>query len=244
MEPDGSRPVGLDEKPSREALAQIFDRYVINVQHWAALNHFVEQEPPTAWRRQVRLRYCRTVILACGLLTARSLFHGRRDRSFRHPVVPRTWSTDYRGGGMTDRYSFNLIDEPWIPCLRLDGTPVDLSLRDTLAQSHGCRWRSPESPQVTAAIMRLLLAILHRVFGPADEDAWSELWAAQRFDADALDAYFGKWRHRFDLFDLERPFYQTDHPRKQFKSIVSLKHGFGFLHDEHFDHTMRFRDMG
>ena len=62
LEPDRSRPVALDQAPSPEAVALI-DRYVINVQHWAALNHFVEQEPPPTWRKQVRLRYCRPVIL-------------------------------------------------------------------------------------------------------------------------------------------------------------------------------------
>lgn len=137
---------------------------------------------------------------------------------------------------MTDRVSFNLVDEPWIPCLRLDGTPVDLSLRDTLAQAHELQMVAAESPQTTAALMRLLLAILHRVFGPPDEGAWAELWTAQRFDAVALDAYFQKWRHRFDLFDAERPFYQTDDRRVQAKSAVSLKYGIGFLHDQHFDH--------
>lgn len=138
---------------------------------------------------------------------------------------------------MTDSYSFNLIDEPWIPCLWLDGTPVDLSLHEVLAQAHGLQMVAAESPQVTAALMRLLLAILHRVFGPTDEDAWAELWAAQRFDAGALDAYFQEWSHRFDLFDAERPFYQMDDPRVQPKSSVSLKYGIGFLHNRHFDHA-------
>ncbi|HXF64755.1 MAG TPA: type I-E CRISPR-associated protein Cse1/CasA, partial [Caldilineaceae bacterium] len=50
------------------------------------------------------------------------------------------------------------------------------------------------------------------------------------------DAYFDQWRHRFDLFHPERPFYQVDDPRVQPKSVVSLKYGVGFLHDQHFDH--------
>ena len=137
---------------------------------------------------------------------------------------------------MTERYSFNLVDEPWIPCLRLDGEPADLSLRDVLAHAHELQMVAAELPQTTAALMRLLLAILHRVFGPPDEEAWAELWTASRFDAAALDAYLETWHHRFDLFDPERPFYQTDDRRVQPKSSVSLKYGIGFLHDQHFDH--------
>ena len=31
---------------------------------------------------------------------------------------------------------FNLVDKPWIPCIRQDGQVVELSFRDTLAQAH------------------------------------------------------------------------------------------------------------
>lgn len=62
LEPDGSKVMELEHALSREDVALI-DRYVINVRHWAALRHFVEQEPPPAWRKQVRLRHCRAAIL-------------------------------------------------------------------------------------------------------------------------------------------------------------------------------------
>ena len=36
---------------------------------------------------------------------------------------------------MSDQFSFNLIDEKWIPCIRADdGQTVILSLRETLAR--------------------------------------------------------------------------------------------------------------
>jgi CRISPR system Cascade subunit CasA len=65
------------------------------------------------------------------------------------------------------------------------------------------------SPVVTLALHRLLLAILHRNFGPASLRAWKRLWVAGHFDSGKLTGYFDRWHNRFDLFDRERPFYQT-----------------------------------
>jgi CRISPR system Cascade subunit CasA len=137
---------------------------------------------------------------------------------------------------MTESYSFNLIDEPWIPCVRRDGATLELSLRETLAQAHQLQMVAGNSPLETVALTRLLLVILHRVFGPEDEAAWARLWAAPRLDMEAVNAYLAEWRARFDLFAGERRFFQMDDPRKGPKSVVSLKHGVGFLHNVHFDH--------
>ncbi len=76
---------------------------------------------------------------------------------------------------------FNLVDKPWIPCIRQDGQVVELSLRDTLAQAHTLRELGGESPLVTVALHRLLLAILHRVYGPQGYDAWHDLWTLQHW---------------------------------------------------------------
>jgi len=120
--------------------------------------------------------------------------------------------------------SFDLISQPWIPCLKRDGTAIELGLRDALAQAHELRELGGESPLVTAALHRLLLAILHRDFGPPDYDAWHVLWQAGRFDPGALDGYFAQWRERFDLFHPTRPFYQAADERVKRKSLTSLVH--------------------
>jgi len=117
--------------------------------------------------------------------------------------------------------SFDLLSEPWIPCLKLDGSPVELGLRDTLLRSHDLREVAGESPLVTAAIYRLLLAVLHRVYGPADEDAWLRLWEAGRWQPAPLDAYLAQWASRFDLFG-QHPFLQRPDPRVKPKSVASL----------------------
>ena len=66
---------------------------------------------------------------------------------------------------------------------------AEFGLRDVLVQAHELRGLGGESPLVTAALHRLLLAILHRVFGPEGYDAWYALWQAGRFDPVALDEY-------------------------------------------------------
>ncbi len=125
---------------------------------------------------------------------------------------------------MTQQSSFNLVEQAWLPCVRLDGTTITLSLRDTLTQAHQLQLLAGDSPPQTAALHRFLLAVLHRIFGPADEEAWAELWRAKAFDADRINKYLDEWQHRFDLFDVERPFYQAPDSRVKRKSTISLSH--------------------
>lgn len=108
--------------------------------------------------------------------------------------------------------SFNLVDEPWLPCVTADGQNVELGLRQVLAQAHELSEIYDSSPLVTVALHRLLLAVLHRAHnGPEGLDEWSELWNAGCFDASAINAYLDTWQGRFDLFDDEWPFYQVPH---------------------------------
>lgn len=122
-------------------------------------------------------------------------------------------------------FSFDLLDEPWIPCVRADGQAVELGLRETLSEAHTLRELGGDSPLTTAALYRLLLAVLHRSYdGPVDHVAWGELWEPQRFDAARLTAYFETWQDRFDLFHPERPFYQAADGRVKHKSVTALVH--------------------
>lgn len=112
--------------------------------------------------------------------------------------------------------SFNLIDQPWIPCIRLDGKRDELSLRGVLAQAHELREIRGDTPLETASLLRLLLAVLHRVGGLQNRSEWIEMWKQRRFDADfkfsthSFNGYFGsvELKPRFDLFDKSHPFFQ------------------------------------
>jgi CRISPR system Cascade subunit CasA len=104
--------------------------------------------------------------------------------------------------------SFNLTDEPFIPCLTAHGYS-EFGLKETLLQAHDVAEVRDASPLGTLALHRLLLAILHRNFGPTSGKQWRRLWDAGRFPADALAAYFERWRDRFDLFHERHPFFQA-----------------------------------
>lgn len=107
-------------------------------------------------------------------------------------------------------YSFNLLDQPWIPCATKDGRTEELGLRGTLANAHELRGVQGDSPLETASLYRLLLAVIHSALrGPKTKKEWTALWRAGQFDMHRFDEYFEKWHSRFDLFDKERPFYQV-----------------------------------
>lgn len=126
--------------------------------------------------------------------------------------------------------SFNLIDEPWIPCTNLGGNSVELGLRDTLLSAHELREIYDESPLVTASLHRLLLCVLHRIFGPSSPSEWFSLWNKRRWEPEPIISYLDRWHDRFDLFhpDPVKRFYQSP-PDERFKprSIIHLIHSRG-----------------
>lgn len=109
--------------------------------------------------------------------------------------------------------TFNLVDQPWIPCVWLDGRRELLGLEAVLVHAHELREIYDDSPLVTVSLHRLLLAIVHHALrGPARMSDWAKLWqnGKGRFDATLFTNYLrDQTRYRrFDLFDAERPFYQ------------------------------------
>ncbi|MBI3978204.1 MAG: type I-E CRISPR-associated protein Cse1/CasA [Chloroflexi bacterium] len=121
---------------------------------------------------------------------------------------------------------FNLLDEPWIPCMLVDRQqPVDLSLCAVLVRAPEVREIVDASPLITAALHRLLLAIIRRNFEPEGVDAWADLWEAARWDQARLQTYFDRWRDRFDLFNERHPFYQVAGLEEEYgKPISQLTH--------------------
>jgi CRISPR system Cascade subunit CasA len=120
-------------------------------------------------------------------------------------------------------YTFNLIEQEWIPCLDQGGISRLYSIGQALTQAHRLQSIAGDSPLETASLYRLLLAVLHSALrGPESASAWYELWQAGSWDAPWLHSYLDRWRHRFDLFDAEHPFYQARDERVKPKSIISL----------------------
>jgi CRISPR system Cascade subunit CasA len=103
--------------------------------------------------------------------------------------------------------------------------PQELSIRDLLIEAHEIRDISDTSPLVTVAIHRVLLALLHRVFGPSDEEDWIQLWDRGKWDEGKLNRYFAAHSDEFDLFHPEYPFFQSRNIQmKELKSAASLQH--------------------
>ena len=136
------------------------------------------------------------------------------------------------------RPSFDLSQEPWLPCVGADGHILTVSIADALVHAHELRELHGSTPLETAALHRLLLAILHRIFGPDSRRAWAELWQAGRCDESAIRAYLQQWRDRFDLFDDAHPFQQTPEVQAQPRPISGLDLSRAYNNATLFEHQM------
>lgn len=112
--------------------------------------------------------------------------------------------------------SFNLIDEPWIPVIMLDGTAQELSIKQVFEQAHEIRNLACELPTMDCAILRVLEAILYRAWLDSHllgEDDALDLWESKYQNASILNAdlanYLNTWYSRFNLIDDAAPFLQT-----------------------------------
>lgn len=107
-------------------------------------------------------------------------------------------------------FSFNLIDEPWIPCVMQSGDYKELGLKELLLNAPDISGFDFQNPLEEAALNRMLLALVHRIVdGPKDTTEWKNLYQSEGFNKSNVTAYFEKWHSRFDLFSKEYPFYQT-----------------------------------
>ncbi|MER7835359.1 type I-E CRISPR-associated protein Cse1/CasA [Streptomyces sp. NPDC096040] len=118
--------------------------------------------------------------------------------------------------------SFDLTDCLWLPVQLLDGGEAELSLRQVFAQARRIRRLAGDLPTQDFALTRLLLAIAHDALdGPADTEAWAELWEDDVPFA-AVSGYLDEHRDRFDLLHARTPFFQTPGLRTSGDEVFSL----------------------
>lgn len=136
---------------------------------------------------------------------------------------------------------YDLLTEPWLPALDLEGRPVNVGLLELFARAHELKALVLETPDVTSGVYRMLLAILHRAYeGPKSLKDWHTLWDARAFEETKTRGYLEKWRDRFDLWDSKHPFLQDPKPAiDEFESISRLfvEHAQG-NNPTLFDHTL------
>lgn len=118
---------------------------------------------------------------------------------------------------------FNLLRESWIRVMTDDCGIEEISLVEALTRAHEFRALAGELPTQDYAILRLLLAVLHTIFGRVDEEGnefpldteeealrrWKALWEKGRFPEAAISGYLSRYEDRFWLFHPEKPFYQV-----------------------------------
>lgn len=132
---------------------------------------------------------------------------------------------------MSDR-EFNLLYEPWICVMSPDAQMHEVSILDAFRHAHEYRALSGELPTQNVAILRLMLAILHAVFGRVDIDGnafdedgvtnalceldpecaydrWQSIWELGKFPMKPIEDYLTRFEERFYLFHPETPFYQV-----------------------------------
>jgi CRISPR system Cascade subunit CasA len=133
--------------------------------------------------------------------------------------------------------SFNLVTEPWIKVVDLQGNEQLVSLLDVFKNAHHYRQLAGEMKAQDLSILRFLLAILTTVYSRVNADGeqydwlelnenfqvksvdqddfdeddlletWSELWNSNNF-SDIITNYLQKYKNRFDFFG-KNPFYQV-----------------------------------
>lgn len=107
-------------------------------------------------------------------------------------------------------FTFNLIDQPWIPVDR-DGGRHKVSLATALAESAAIAGLAFPAPTEMVAVLRqvLLPVVLDALEPPRDEDDWMDRFERGSPPTEGLLAYLDAHRDRFDLFDPVVPFAQV-----------------------------------
>ncbi len=111
---------------------------------------------------------------------------------------------------MTDQH-FDLLTQPWIRVRGPDGVR-ELSVREVFTCAHDLDALAGELPTQDVAILRVLLAILHRSVAELPgyaKDVWRGLWEAPQLPMALIGGYLDGVADRFDLFDERAPFFQV-----------------------------------
>lgn len=143
--------------------------------------------------------------------------------------------------------SFDVMRDPWIPCVDPGGKTAPYGIRELLLNAHSLSEVRVVSPLQEYGIYRLLTVVAMDMLRPKDAESMGELLAAGRFDKEQVDAYIAlceKDGPCFDLFDKNKPFMQDAFdPRydgdKCVKPVSILLHDLpGGNNHIHFDHRL------
>lgn len=117
------------------------------------------------------------------------------------------------------RRLISVVEDPLIPVIREDNSRALLSLRDVFTESRRIRCFAAIDPAAEVVLIRLCSTVLARAI-TADTDARGEerqqrealnrAWSDPDTSISDVQEYLGRWSHRMNLNDPNRPFLQ--HP--------------------------------
>ena len=87
------------------------------------------------------------------------------------------------------RVSFNVLNDPWIPVVALNGSREILGIRETLQRAPELKEISAVSPLEEYSIYRFLSVFLMDALRPEDLDTIEELLEEETFDMEQIEAY-------------------------------------------------------
>ena len=104
---------------------------------------------------------------------------------------------------------FNLIEEPWIP-VREGETLREVGIREALLNAHSFDRIEDPSPLVEIALLRVLLAVLHRALeGPKNRGELFSLLMPGKLPGKPIENYLSRFYERFWLIHDKAPFWQV-----------------------------------
>lgn len=140
---------------------------------------------------------------------------------------------------------FDVLTEPWIPVIALDGSQRELGIIDALADAHKLSEVICESPLETYAVQRFLITFLMDAYRLSHAGDRRRLFESKCFDKNVIKKNVALCRSEgvtFDLFDKEKPFYQAVFDER-YDSEAKIKPSAILLHavpsgnsPVHFDH--------
>lgn len=106
--------------------------------------------------------------------------------------------------------TYDLLTQPWVR-VRSRSVASEVSLLESFERAQQITALAGEVPTQDAAVLRLMLAVLHRAVDRPGEviDRWRDLWHQQTLPMDLITDYLGEFAHRFDLLDDRAPFGQV-----------------------------------
>jgi len=123
--------------------------------------------------------------------------------------------------------SFDVLKQPWIPVVRLDGSSDELGIIPCLGQAHELREIRDPAPIIEFGLYRLMVAFVLDALilsdqRPEDPLDLKSLIDEGRFDLDMIKTYIEHCGDVFDLFHPERPFLQVKMDKAKPKALAGM----------------------